>query len=172
MTSHILLKDFENENRFNLLLDEMEKSLNVDDKSVSNLPNSEEFSFLFDILIDDKVYKVQFLKFTKIINKYTYKILFDFTPTMTNINHIKKYRTIYTPHYNMSYFDGNYIHIYATTYMESIDLLLLLLTGTHHFQGFVDVDAIEYIKKFNKITYDKNIFLNPTKFIINKLYEK
>jgi len=171
MSSYVYLKDFERQNQFDLLLDELEKSIDVDDKNNSSAPNSNIYPFIFDILIDRKVYKVQFLKHKKILDKYTYKILYDYTPNVSNIKSIKNFRKMYTPHNEMSYFDGNYIHIYATNYLESIDFLLLILTGIHHFQGLIDPDGMAYEAKYNYITFDKNIYNNPKKYIINKIYD-
>lgn len=170
MTSYIYLKDFEKENQFSLLLDELEKYINIDDKNEASIPNSELFPFIFDVIINDEMYKVQFLKHKKVIDKYTFKILFDYTPNMNNIKLLKKYRKIYTPHCDMSYFDGNYINIYATNYLESIDFLLIILTGVHHFNGLVDNRGFEYDNKYNDITFDKNIFNNSKKYIINSIY--
>jgi hypothetical protein len=170
MSSYIYLKDFENENQFNLLLDELEKSINVDDKNDVSGADSNYFPFIFDVLIENNIYKVQFLKHKKVLDKYTFKILYDFNPKMLNLKLLKKYRKLYTPHFEMSYFDGNYIHIYATNYLESIDFLLLTLTGFHHFNGLLDIDGLEYNEKYDEYTFDKNIFNKPKKYIINKIY--
>lgn len=171
MSSYIYLKNFENENQFNLLLDELQKSIDIDNKNDVSYPNSNIYPFIFDVLIDNIVYKVQFLKHKKVIDKYTYKILYDYTPNIANIKSIKKFRKMYTPHNEMSYFDGNYIHVYATNYLESIDFLLLILTGIHHFHGLIDPDGISYESKYNEITFDKNIYNKPKKYIINKIYD-
>lgn len=170
MSSYIYLKDFEQENQFNLLLDELEKSIDIDDKNDVSGPNSNIYPFIFDILIENKIYKVQFLKHRKVIDKYTYKILYDYTPNIINIKNIKKFRKMYTPHNEMCYFDGNYIHIYATNYLESIDFLLLILTGIHHFYGLIDPDGSSYESKYNQVTFDKNIYNKPKKYIINQIY--
>jgi len=172
MTSYVFLKDFENENQFNLLLDELEKSVNVDDKDPESIkPNAIIFPFVFDVIVDNNLYKIQFLKYKKVINKFTFKILYDFTPKVFNIKLIRKFRKIYTPHVEMSYFDGNYLHIYASNYMESIDILYLILTGTHHFKGVIDLDGVEFNLIYDTITFDKSIFTSPKKYIINKIYD-
>lgn len=172
MTSYVFLKEFENENQFNLLLDELQKSINVDDQDPNSIkPNSNIYPFVFDVLIDNIIYKIQFLKYKKVLNKFTFKILYDFYPKIFNIKLIDRFRKIYTPHAEMSYFDGNYLHIYASNYLESIDFLYLILTGTHYFKGMIDTDALEYNLVYDTITFDKNIFFKPKKYIINKIYD-
>ena len=97
MTSYVFLKEFENENQFNLLLDELQKSINVDDQDPNSIkPNSNIYPFVFDVLIDNIIYKIQFLKYKKVLNKFTFKILYDFYPKIFNIKLIDRFRKIYT----------------------------------------------------------------------------
>jgi len=162
----ILLRDFENSRSFEKLFNDTLKNIPFQ----NNLPNNKLYPYISDIYIDNVLYKVVFKKFVNIFNKYIYKVLYNYTPNMNNIKDINNYRDILTPHYNMSYFDGNYINIYASNYLESIDFLLLILTKYHHFKGILDIDGYRYKEVKNRITSDKSIYNNDNKYIINQLY--
>lgn len=173
MKNIIFLKSFENKNNFKTLYDQTYEKLDPNSKNnySLSLPDKNKFSFVFTFydFEKNKVIYCKFLNHTPFINKYSYCFTDNYIPTMSNLKiFFSRNDEVVSNIYNYSYYDGSRIHIYATNYLESIDILLTIVNGKHYFKGFNDYNFSIFNEKFNKLNIDK---LHNKIDFINNLYE-
>lgn len=156
MKNFLFLKSFERKQNLDKTIDDVYDLISSDHQNRFNLakPNSEIFPFVFNVYdyTNEQLLYCQFLQFTPLINKYTFSISDNFIPVLRNINIFYGRNSDTTCEiYNHTYYDGSKLHVYATTYMEAIDLFLTIVNGKHHFMGFNDYNYALFNEKYKSI---------------------